>query len=253
MPTGPAFESRAGTPGARSFPLFLAVASGGGLLFAVSLGYFLYSYQFRYGVPAPDGRWLAPAAADVLLFSAFAMHHSACARTPFKAWVQRWSPPVLERSIYTWIASLIFIWVCWLWQPVPGVLYRFEEPWRWLGYTAQAAGIVITFLGSRALDVLDLAGVRAVLRARAGTDPARVRLSTSGVFAIVRHPLYFGWTLVVCGAPDMTATRAVFALVSSAYVAIAISWEERGLVERFGAQYEAYRRRVRWKMLPGIY
>jgi protein-S-isoprenylcysteine O-methyltransferase Ste14 len=253
MPIRPILASPRDATGGRSFPGLLAFASGGGLLFAISLAYFLYSFQVRYAVPAPAGAWLPPAAADILLFSAFAMHHSLFARTPFKAWVRRRSPPVLERAIYTWIASLIFIWVCWSWQPVPGVLYRLEAPWRWLGYAAQAAGIAFTVLGSRALDVLDLAGVRPVLRARTGAEPAHVPLSTSGVFAIVRHPLYFGWTLVVCGAPDMTATRAVFALVSSAYVAIAITWEERALVETFGARYEAYRRRVRWKMIPGLY
>ncbi|MEO8521288.1 MAG: isoprenylcysteine carboxylmethyltransferase family protein, partial [Acidobacteriota bacterium] len=72
-------------------------------------------------------------------------------------------------------------------------------------------------------------------------------------FAIVRHPLYFGWALLVCGAPDMTATRAVFAAVSTAYVAVAIPWEERGLAEAFGDAYARYRRRVRWRMLPFVY
>ena len=32
-------------------------------------------------------------------------------------------PPELERSIYTWAASLLFIAVCAAWQPVPGALY----------------------------------------------------------------------------------------------------------------------------------
>ena len=57
----------------------------------------------------------------------------------------------------------------------------------------------------------------------------------------------------MCGTPDMTATRAVFALVSTAYVAMAIPWEERGLVDTFGAEYDGYRRRVRWRMIPFVY
>ena len=51
----------------------------------------------------------------------------------------------------------------------------------------------------------------------------------------------------------MTATRAVFAAISCAYVAVAIAWEETGLVEIFGRDYEEYRRRVRWRMLPFVY
>jgi protein-S-isoprenylcysteine O-methyltransferase Ste14 len=229
------------------------VAWSGGALFVLSLGYFLYSYLFRFGPAVPPGPVLWPAAVDVLLFSAFALHHSVFARTPVKAWVRALVPPALERSIYTWLASLIFVATCWFWQPVPGQLYILEGPWRWTALAVQVAGIILTVLGSRALDVLDLAGIRPVLRARSGALPAHVPLSTTGVFGIVRHPLYFGWALLVLAAPDMTTTRAVFAVVSTAYIAIAISWEERGLVEAFGADYERYRLNVKWRMIPFLY
>ena len=240
-------------PQARSILLMGLVAWSGGALFVASLAYFLYSYLYRFGRPVPDGPVLWPVFADCLLFSAFALHHSVFARTPIKAWMRAVAPPALERSVYTWIASLLFIAACWAWQPVPGRLYALEEPWRRLAEAAQMVGIVLTVLAARALDALDLAGIRAVTRARTGAPPVHVPLSTTGVFGIVRHPLYFGWALLVLAAPDMTATRAVFALVSTAYLAMAISWEERGLVETFGADYERYRRRVRWRMVPFLY
>ena len=37
-------------------------------------------------------------------------------------------PAELERSLYTWVASLLFLGVCTWWQPVPGVLYRAGRP-----------------------------------------------------------------------------------------------------------------------------
>jgi len=73
------------------------------------------------------------------------------------------------------------------------------------------------------------------------------------VYGFVRHPLYFAWVLMVFAAPSMTGTRLVFAVLSTAYLAMAIPWEERTLVQVFGPEYEAYRRAVRWRMLPGIY
>jgi protein-S-isoprenylcysteine O-methyltransferase Ste14 len=218
-------------------------------LFVVSLAFFLYSYTVRFGTDIPGGHRARAIVIDAGLFSIFALHHSLFARAGLKSWVRSVAPPALERSLYVAIASALFLAVCWWWQLVPGVLYRLDPPWRWLAVAGQLAGILLTFLGARALDVLDLAGVRQVLDAR--TAPGG--LTTSGVYGIVRHPLYFGWALLVCGAPTMTATRAVFAIISTAYVALAIPLEERALVQTFGAGYEAYRLKVRSKMVPGVY
>jgi protein-S-isoprenylcysteine O-methyltransferase Ste14 len=230
-----------------------AVAWSGACLFVASLIWFLYAYLVRFGSAAPAGARFRLISIDVALFSVFALHHSLFARTPLKAWVRRMIPPVLERSLYTSIASVLFLVVCGAWQPVPGVIYRISDPWRWLALAGQLTGILLMFLGSKALDVLDLAGVRAVILARTGAAPVHVPLSTSGVYGLVRHPLYLGWALLVCGAADMTATRALFAVVSTAYVALAIPWEERGLIETFGPAYEDYRRMVAWRMIPGLY
>jgi protein-S-isoprenylcysteine O-methyltransferase Ste14 len=78
-------------------------------------------------------------------------------------------------------------------------------------------------------------------------------LKTTGLYGFVRHPLYFAWLLFVFGAPDMTMTRFSFALISTLYLAVAIPFEERGLIETFGPAYASYRRKVRWRMLPGIW
>lgn len=249
MEQRPVIESLGQASGSSPPALAAAFAWGGAILFVASLLYFLYAYLVRFGSAVSPGSRFVPIAIDVGLFSVFALHHSLFARTPLKAAVRRAIPPFLERSLYTWAASVLFLFLCWSWQPVPGELYRLHEPWRGVAYAVQAAGILLVFFGSRALDVLDLAGLRPVMRARTEHVP----LSTTGVYGLVRHPLYLGWALLVLGVPDMTATRAVFAIVSTAYVAVAIPWEERGLIDTFGPAYEAYRRKVRWRMMPGVY
>ena len=234
--------------------LQLLCAWSGAAVFVASLAYFLFAYFVTFGETAPAGPWLRPTAVDAALFSGFALHHSLFARTRLKAVVRRMAAPALERSLYTWVASLLFILVCWAWQPVHGVLYTLPAPWSVAGYAAQLAGIVVTFLGSRALDVLDLAGVRQVLNTRRPPGAAHsVPLQTGGIYGFVRHPVYFGWLLIVFGAPHMTMTRLTFAVVSSLYLAIAVPFEERSLVQTFGPGYDDYRRRVRWRMLPYLY
>jgi protein-S-isoprenylcysteine O-methyltransferase Ste14 len=231
-------------------PAARAAAWTGGVLFVASLAYFLYAYLVIFGRPAPPGPALIPAAIDVLLFSAFALHHSAFARTPLRAWIRRLASPRLERSIYVWISSLLLLGVCWLWRPVPGELYRLPGAWWWIGTAVQVAGIIVTHIASRALDPLELAGLRPFCpRPAAG----HAHLVTSGLYRLVRHPVYFGWVLLVFGTPHMTMTRFVFALVSTAYLMAAIPWEEKGLVATFGAEYERYRQQVRWRMVPWVY
>jgi protein-S-isoprenylcysteine O-methyltransferase Ste14 len=225
----------------------------GGLVFVTSLAVYLYAYLVRFGRPAPAGSAVFPAAMDAVLFTVFATHHSVFARLGVKQRIERAAPRGTERSIFTWVASLLFLLVCLAWQPVPGVLYALQGWAAWTGYALQAAGILLTIRGSAAIDVLDLAGVRQVLDVHGGRPPRHAPLETGGVYSLVRHPIYFGWALFVFGAPHMTATRLVFAVVSTAYLAIAIPWEERRLTAVFGDQYRAYQRRVRWRMVPGVY
>lgn len=244
--------------------------------FVASLGYFLYAYFLVWGVdfgsavrapiappaltappapPAPRAPLapLAPVVAPVLincaLFTAFALHHSLFARTRLKHAVRRVVAPALERSMYTAIASALFVLVCWQWQPVAWDMWRLSGAWRWLGFTVQAAGVVLTIIGARALDALDLAGVRQATRVSIRHLP----LETGGLYGFVRHPLYFAWVLLVFGAPDMTGTRFTFAVVSTLYLALAIPFEERSLIETFGPEYASYRQRVRWRMVPWVY
>lgn len=237
---------------ARPGPLALAFAWTGALLFVLSLGAFLYLYLAAWSVAASGERW-PPILADTGLFTIFALHHSLLARTGAKRLVTNVLPPWLERSAYTWVASLLFLLVCLEWRPVPGLLYALPGGWRFLGFAVQLAGLGLTMQGTAALDALDLAGVRQVLNARRATPPRHVPLKTDGVFALIRHPLYFGWVLLVFGSPVMTGTRFAFAVVSTLYLAIAVPFEERSLAEVFGHAYTDYQRRTRWRIVPGIW
>jgi protein-S-isoprenylcysteine O-methyltransferase Ste14 len=56
--------------------------------------------------------------------------------------------------------------------------------------------------------------------------------------------LYLGFLVAFWAAPTMTVTHLVFALVTTAYIVVAIQFEERDLVHEHGASYQAYRLRV---------
>ena len=114
----------------------------------------------------------------------------------------------------------------------------------------QIGGVLVTLRASAALDVFSLSGVRQAFGA-AATPPSQ--LVDTGLYRLVRHPVYFGWVLMVWPTPVMTGTRLMFATISTLYLAIAIPLEERSLIKMFGEEYRDYARDVRAKMIPFLY
>ena len=80
-----------------------------------------------------------------------------------------------------------------------------------------------------------------------------MEFKTDGPYGWVRHPIYLGWILVVFCVGTMTMTRFVFAATSCVYLLIAIPFEERTLRAQSAGSYDDYIRRVRWKLMPGVY
>lgn len=227
----------------------------GGALFVASLAYFLYFYAIRLGRPAPTGTgvWTA-LAIDAGLFAAFALHHSVMARTGAKRWLTRHVPEAYERSIYVWVASLLFIALCRGWRDLPGGVYAIEGLAAVAFYLAQVTGLIVALASARSIDVFDLSGIRQLSHgAPAHRSGGPGRLETGGLYRLVRHPIYMGTFLLMAATPDLTTGRLLFAGLSLIYLMIGITFEERSLREEFGAAYDAYRAKVRWRMIPGLY
>src|SRR3989337_215668 len=88
----------------------LAWLGGGGFL--ASLIFFVWTFFGRFDHVPPDGPHVWPVVVDLALFAAFALHHSVLARSGAKRWLMRRVPPHLERSLYVWVASLLFVAAC---------------------------------------------------------------------------------------------------------------------------------------------
>jgi protein-S-isoprenylcysteine O-methyltransferase Ste14 len=228
-------------------------AWAGAIVFAASLVFFYARYFLAPDLAITDasgtGRWI-PEAWDVVAFTVFALHHSVFARTGAKAWVTRVVPTTLERSVYVWIASVLFVGVLLTWRAVPGTAWTVTGAAGLACRGVQAFGLWITITAARRLDTLELAGVRQV------TSPEHASSSTliaDGLYGLVRHPIYLGWILMVWPAPVMTGARLVFAATTTLYLLIAIPFEERGLRRTLGPAYDTYRARVTRRIVPFIY
>jgi protein-S-isoprenylcysteine O-methyltransferase Ste14 len=233
----------------------------GGALFVASLGVCAHHYLVVWGWPSVRAgdlgphaaRWIVAGhvipfgaiAADVLLLTLFAAHHSIFARDPVKTWLAGVIPTRLIRSVYVWIASLLLIGVCLLWRPIGVDLYDGTGLRAFAHAAVQLAGLWIIARAVGGLDPLELAGIH--------PSSGSSALQTSGPFRWVRHPLYLGWVIAVFGAAHMTGDRLAFAATSSLYLVIAVPWEERSLRKTFGEDYARYVRAVRWRIIPFVY
>ena len=212
---------------------------------------FIYAIGFVGNIVVPksiDSGPLLPlisaSTVNVLLLGLFAIQHSVMARQWFKTAWTRIVPPAAERSTYVLFSSLALLVLFWKWQPIGGVVWNVESTFGRLTLNAlYAAGWLTVLVTTFLINHFDLFGLRQVWVYFSGRAYTPISFRTPGPYRYVRHPLYVGWLLVFWSAPVMTSAHLVFAIATTAYILMAIQFEERDLIKLHG-EYAEYRRRV---------
>jgi protein-S-isoprenylcysteine O-methyltransferase Ste14 len=223
----------------------------GVICYAVFFATFLYAIGFvgNFWVPksidsARESVLTTALLSDLVLLALFAVQHSVMARPAFKRWWTRIVPEPAERSTYTLLSSLALIALFAFWQPLGGTVWTVTSPvGQAVLYGAFAFGWGLVLVSTFLINHFDLFGLRQVWLQLIGKRYQPVPFRTPVLYRYVRHPLYVGWFLSFWATPTMTVTHLVFALVTSAYILIAIQLEEHDLVAAH-PEYEDYRRRV---------
>jgi protein-S-isoprenylcysteine O-methyltransferase Ste14 len=214
---------------------------------------FLYLIGFLSNLFVPRSVDIGPAAGmttallvNFALIALFGIQHTVMARPEFK---EKWTkivPTSIERSTYVLITSLILILFYWQWRPMTGtVIWEAEAAWaQYLLWAVFFGGFGIVLLSTFIIDHFDLFGLRQVwlnLRQKAYAHPG---FKVTFFYKFVRHPLYVGWIMAFWGTPRMTLGHLMFAVGMTAYILIAIRYEERDLVRFLGEDYAKYREKV---------
>ena len=223
------------------------------LAYAIFFATFLYLIAFvgdlsiapRTVDVGPDSPLAIAIAIDVALIALFGLQHSVMARQGFKRWWTRFVPRPAERSVYVLAASLALILLMSLWRPIDTIVWNVGDPmvsdliWAvfWLGW-----GMVLlsTFL----LNHFELFGLQQAWFYARGREASPPEFRQPLFYRWIRHPLYLGFFIAFWATPEMTAGHLLLAVGMSAFMLIAIQYEEKDLVAWFGKDYEDYRQRA---------
>ena len=236
----------------------IAIFAFGSVSYLIFLGTFVYACGFVGGFLVPttlDGPARMPfggaLAIDLGLLTLFALQHSAMARPAFKRMWTRIVPEPLERPIYVLASSLCLIAMFVAWQPLGGVVWHLESTAaRAIAYALFAFGWGLVLTTTFLINHFDLFGLRQAWLALIDRPYTRLHFVEPGPYKLIRHPLYLGWLFAFWSTPTMTGAHLVFAVMTTAYILVAIQLEERDLVAEHGEAYDQYRRRVPM-LVPG--
>ena len=183
-------------------------------------------------------------AINLALLAVFALQHSVMARPWFKnAWT-KFVPKVVERSTYVLFSSLALLLLFWKWEPMGGVVWSVNSLYGYFAIQVlYCLGWLTVLVTTFLINHFDLFGLRQVWLHLLGKPYTALEFRTPGPYKLVRHPLYVGWLMVFWSAPVMTVAHLVFAVMTTAYILVAIQFEERDLVRAHG-EYAEYRKRV---------
>jgi len=212
----------------------------------------LYAIGFlgNFGVPksidsGPNGSMFTALLIDAALLALFALQHSIMARPWFKRMWTQIVPEPIERSTYVLFSSCALLLMFWQWQPMGGVIWSIEgRIARTVILGLYAAGLLIVLFSTFLINHFDLFGLRQVYLYLTGRKYTQLEFRTPFFYRYVRHPLYVGWLLTFWSAPVMTVAHLFFAAMTTAYILMAIRFEEADLMSMYGDKYRQYRKQV---------
>lgn len=215
---------------------------------------FLYAIGFVGDIVVPKtinsgadmtANWPMAVIINLILLTVFALQHSIMARPGFKIWWTKFIPWSIERSTYVLLSSLALILIYYFWQPLQGVIWHVDNSAGaniltalfWLGWLIVLAS---TFMISH----FELFGLKQVYMNLKQKQLSAPEFKMPMLYKFVRHPIMLGFIIAFWATPHMTVGHLLFAAVTTAYILVALQFEEQDLMKMFGERYREYRKKV---------
>jgi len=204
---------------------------------------------FRYSLDSPNivdvgGSLLQKLAVNMATLSLFVGSHSLLARPAVKKMLGIGG---MNRPVYIWVSGLTLHLVHALWQPLIGdTVWNLTGAGKTATLAGYAFGLFWLLSSTFALDHFELFGLKQGFNfdfygALGLTGSSHAGLKARLHYAVVRHPIMFGFCMMLFSVPKMTLTHLFFSGGAAAYIVLAVNlFEEPDLRKHFGEEYKEY-------------
>lgn len=192
---------------------------------------------------------------DFLLSLIFFLQHSGMVRRSFKTYLlERWKiPKHYHCALYCASSGATLIMIIPLWQQSSSdVLFSARGILRIMARTTFVAGIAGNLWCMKNLGSADILGLSPLWIHIRDEEKEKLSLSSGsscpltirGAYALVRHPMYTFFIIMIWSFPDLTLDRLLFNALWTCWIVGGTYMEERDLVVYFGEDYRKYQRSV---------
>lgn len=166
--------------------------------------------------------------------------HSLLASLGFKAWLANLLGKSLMRGyrlFYNFFSVLTFLPILYLAAALPDApLYTIPAPISYAMFVGQGLAVLLLLVGVLQTGPLSFIGLRQLFE-----EEKPAEFVTSGLYRLVRHPLYTAGLLFLWLSPTVTVNSFTLYAAAMVYILVGAYFEERKLLREFGAAYAEYK------------
>lgn len=223
-------------------------------LFALAVIAMISAMYFGLSKSLGTVPWPWAIVVNAALILQFPLAHSLLLTGPGRRFVARLIPgphgATLATTTYAIIASAQLLVLFALWTPSGIIWWRAEGATLWMITAAYGASWLLLLKASFDAGAEVQSGALGWMSLMAHIRPVFPDMPTTGLFRLIRQPIYVAFALTLWTVPVWTPDQLLLALCYTVYCLLAPKLKERRFSDQYGERFARYKAHVPY-ILPG--